>query len=172
MATATDRRLFMQLPMIAAQDSDPKVRLAALKRLGDETAWLKAGRTDTSAEIRSSADPFLLRAVCKQSDPDHVEERLAWLENLDAGDALRRIAASAADPEMRDAALARINSPGFLGDCVVSETDDEIATRLLNRIEQVSTLKRIATKLRKKHKTRHQAVVQRLATLESGSEVH
>lgn len=171
-ATTNDRRLFARLPAIAKQDTDPKVRLAALKRLGDESAWLEARRAETDPAIRAGADQFLMRASCENAAPDRVDGRLAWLESLDSGDALRKIAASAADTGMRRAALARINSPGFLGDCVVSEPDDATATEVLARIEQVSTLKRIATKLKKKHKTRHQAVIQRLAELEGGTEVH
>ena len=169
---STDPRLSPKLPEIAAQDPDPGVRLAALKRLGDETAWLQARRDDSDFEIRAAADHFLLRSVCSQTAADGVDQRLAWLEALESSDGLRRIAAQAADPELRGAALARISSPGFLGDCVVSEPNDEIADQVLARLDQVSTLKRIADQLRKKHKARHQAVVRRMAELESDSGTH
>jgi len=171
-ATTDDPRLLEQLPSIAARDAEPDVRLAALKRLENETAWLQARSVETSAEITTAADQFLLRAVCRQSAGIHLERRLAWLERVESGQALRRVAASAADPELREAALERIQSPGFLGDCVVSETDDAIASRLLSRIEQVSTLKRIASELRKKRKHRHQEVIQRLAALEEDTDRH
>jgi len=171
-ASATDRGLLAKLVEIAAGDPVPEVRLAALKRLRDEAAWLNARLHDNEADIRATADRFLLRAVCRQPGGDCLEQRLAWLKQIEASDALRQIAASGADPEMRRVALSRINSPGFLGDCVVSETDDAIAGEILARIEQVSTLKRIASELRKVHKQRQQATIERLAALEAGSETH
>ena len=168
-AGSTDPRLSGKLPEIAAADADAEVRLAALKRMGDEAAWLKARRTDSDPRIRAAADHSILRSVCARPAGDRLQDRLAWLEALDEPDALRRIAGHASDAEMRAAALGRINSPGFLGDCLVSEPDDAIAENILARLEQVSTLKRIADQLRKKHKTRHQAVIRRLAELESDS---
>ena len=170
--SANDRRLFAQLPAIAAGDPDPEVRLAALKRLADETAWLEARGNDSDTNIRAAADRFLLRAVCQTPGGERLERRLAWLEDVENGESIRRIAASGADPELRRAALARIDSPGFLGDRVVSEADDAIAGEILQRIEQISTLKRITSELRKAHKHRQQAVVRRLAALEGDSETH
>lgn len=171
-ATANDPGLLPRLAEIAAGDPVADVRLAALKRLDDEAAWLKARQHDNDDEIRTAADRFLLRAVCRQPAGDCLQQRLAWLEQIEAGEPLRQIAATGADPEMRQLALSRINSPGFLGDCVVSETDEAIAAEILARIEQVSTLKRIASELRKVHKQRQQAAIERLAALEAGSETH
>jgi len=168
-AGSSDPRLSGQLAAIAAGDSDTEVRIAALKRMGDEAAWLRARRADPEQKIRDAADHFLLRSVCDKPGGERLDDRLAWLEALSAPDALRRVAAHAADARMRGAALGRINSPGFLGDCLVSEPDDAIAGSVLARLEQVSTLKRIAEQLRKKHKSRHQAVIRRLAELESDS---
>ncbi|MBS3823665.1 MAG: DUF349 domain-containing protein [Wenzhouxiangellaceae bacterium] len=171
-ASETDRRLLAQLPKIAAEDQDPAVRLAALRRLADEAAWLDARSRDRDSNILAAADQFLLRAACREPAGEHLERRLAWLEHVGAGESLRRIAASGADPELRKAALERIDSPGFLGDRVIGESDDAIADHILARIDQVSTLKRIAGELRKSHKQRQQAVIQRLAALEGDSEEH
>ena len=171
-SSANDRKLFDQLPRIAAEDPEPDVRLAALKRLADESAWLGARARETHGDILAAADRFVMRAACQTPAGEYLQQRLAWLEQLQAGESLRRIAASGADPDMRRAALARINAPGFLGDRVVGESDDTIAAEILGRIEQVSTLKRIAGELRKAHKKRQQAAIQRLAALEAGSETH
>jgi len=173
-AGSTDPRLSERLAEIAAQDPDAGVRIAALKRMAEEAAWLKARSDDTDQHIRAAADRFLLRRVCEEPAGDQLRDRLAWLESLKTPDALRRVAAHAADAEMRAAALGRISSQGFLGDCLISEPDDAIAERVLGRLEQVSTLRRIAEQLRKKHKSRHQAVMRRLADLESksGSSTH
>src|SRR6056297_2098495 len=168
-AGSTDPSLSEKLAEIAASDPEASVRIAALKRMGDETAWLKARDADSVPQIRTAADHFILRSVCEKPAGDQLPDRLAWLEALETSEGLRRVAANAADAEMRAAALGRINSPGFLGDCLVTEPDDAIAETVLARLEQISTLKRIADQLRKKRKTRHQAVMQRLAELESHS---
>jgi len=169
-AGSTDPRLSEKLAEIAASDPEASVRIAALKRMGDETAWLKARDADSVPQIRTAADHFILRSVCEKPAGDQLPDRLAWLEALETSEGLRRVAANAADAEMRAAALGRINSPGFLGDCLVTEPDDAIAETVLARLEQISTLKRIADQLRKKRKSRHQAVIRRLAELESESE--
>ena len=169
---ATDPRLRERLPAIAAGDSDPEVRLAALQRLGDETAWLKASDQDPDERVREAADQAMVRRVTSEPAADDSGARSSWLKRVTDPDVLRRIAGNARDTALRDAALARINSPGFLGDCVISEPDNALAERTLKRIDQASTLRRIAEALRKGNKKRHRLVMQRLAELEHGHADH
>ncbi|MFN2333922.1 MAG: DUF349 domain-containing protein [Wenzhouxiangellaceae bacterium] len=167
-----DPKLLPSLPGIARDDPDATVRLAALKRLSDENAWLKARLNDSDDKIRTNADPFLLRAACQRPAGELQAQRMAWLEALDDADSIRRLATSAVDGDVRAAALRRVQSPGFLGDCYIAEPDDAIAAGILERIDQISTLRRIATSLRKSHKKRRQAVMQRLAALEGDRGQH
>jgi len=167
-----DPRLRARLPDLATADPDPGVRLAALQRLGDESAWLKAARDDADETVRAAADRAIGRAVCTSPAAEATDQRLAWLERIDDAAVLRRIARGAVDAPVRQAALARISAPGFLGDCVVEETDDALAGQTLERIDQPSTLRRIAEALRKQNKKRHRQVMQRLARLEHGQEQH
>jgi ribosomal protein S8 len=170
--TEDDERLARRLPEIASGDPDAGVRLAALKRLGDEAAWLRARSEDADADIRDQADRALLQRVCRTPADGGLDKRLAWLARIENAEFLRRLAADAADSPLRRAALERIQAQGFLGDRAVAETDDALATELIERIDQPSTLKRIAKALRKRHKRRHQAVMQRLARLEQHAETH
>jgi hypothetical protein len=162
----SDARLFRRLPEIAAGDPEPAVRLAALKRLNDETAWLRARSEDSDPGIRDHADRALLQLVGRAPAADGVEARLEWLSAIETPDALRRVAEHAADTALRRAALGRIRAQGFLGDRAVAEPDDELAGELIRRIDQTSTLKRIAKAMRTRHKQRHRAVMERLAELE------
>ena len=162
----SDPRLVRRLPEIAAGDPEPAVRLAALKRLNDETAWLRARSEDSDPGIRDQADRALLQLVGRAAATDGVEARLEWLSAIEAPDALRRVAEHAADTALRRAALARIRAQGFLGDRAVAEPDEELAGELIRRIDQTSTLKRIAKAMRTRHKQRHRAVMERLAELE------
>jgi hypothetical protein len=167
-----DERLVQRLPEIAAGDPDAGVRLAALQRLGDEAAWVKASREDAEREVRDQAERAMLRLVCRGPNRGGPEARLGWLSAIRDGERLRRVAAEAVDVELRRAALERIGSQGFLGDRVVAESDDALADELIDRIEQPSTLRRIAKALRKRHKLRHRSVMQRLARLEQHAEGH
>ncbi len=167
-----DPRLRESLPGIAAGDSDPEVRLAALQRLADESAWLRASRDDPEQRIRSAANQALVRRVTSAPAPESDGGRRDWLKGVSDAETLRRVAREGHESALREAALQRIGSPGFLGDCVVSEADDALAERTLNRIEQASTLRRIAQALRKGNKKRHRLVLQRLAELEHGQTRH
>ena len=127
-ASSDDRRLLRRLAEIAGRDDDPGVRLAALKRLGDEPAWLAARERESDAEVRAAADQALVRCVTQQAASDGgVDARIAWLASIEDGDVLRRVAARARDSALRRAALLRISSQGFLGDCAVSDSDDAVA---------------------------------------------
>ncbi len=163
---STDARLRDALPGLASNDPDPGVRLAALKRLDDEAAWLKARRDDRDDQVRAAADRSVLHWITTEARPDAIEARLDWLRTVESVDLLKRVAEAACDPELRRDALARIRAQGYLGDRYCEELDDEVAAGLLARIDQVSTLKRVAERLRTRHKQRHQAVLERLASVD------
>ena len=171
-STERDPRLLAALPALAHEDPDPRVRLAALQRLGLESSWLRARLHDADGSIRQAADQFLLRRVCESLADELLQQRLEWLGRLEAGESFRRLAAEAQDPALRRAALQRISGQGFLGDCLVTEPDPEIASEILDRINQTSTLKRIARELRGRNKQRHHALMQRMAQLEGASGSH
>jgi exonuclease SbcC len=163
---STDPRLRDALPGLARSDSSPAVRLAALKRMDDEAAWLAARGDDSDAEVRSAADRSILYWVTKHEGTETLEARRRWLGSVEDGELLRRLATDAVDEPMRGDALARIDAQGFLGDRYCEEPNDELAQRILSRIEQVSTLKRVAERLRTRHKRRYHAALERLAELD------
>jgi len=167
--------LLEQLDRIADQDPDSTVRLAALRRMDWPQAWLKTALDDPDPALRQQADHVLVRKLCENFEPDPAAEdqRWAqWVENLGDAEDIRRLARSARSSTVRRAALQRIRAQGFLGDCLASEADDGLAGEILQRIDQPSTLKRIAPELKKQRKHRYQALVRRLAELEQGSEQH
>lgn len=163
-AEGVDPRLREALPGLAANDPEATVRLAALKRMDDEAQWLSARANDEDAVVRDAADRALVRLVAEAGGD--VAARRTWLKSVDDGDRLRQVAERAADEALRRDALARIQAQGFLGDRYCDETSDALAAELLARLDQVSTLKRIADRLRTRHKQRHHAALERLASLE------
>lgn len=166
-AESTDAELQRQLPELAQHDESPEVRLAALRRINTEAYWLDARLRETDAAIISAADEFLVRAVMRAANPTMIEERLDWFGRIDQPELVRNAARRAPDEQLRAAAQDRIASPGFLGDCYINESSDRLASRLLERINQESTLQRIVEQLRKTSKKRARAAEQRLASVSS-----
>ncbi|MDT8438356.1 MAG: DUF349 domain-containing protein [Wenzhouxiangellaceae bacterium] len=167
-ATAADPELFEALPGIATSDPQAEVRLAALRRMNDESAWRQAHRDDPADSVRDAARHALLQRLLETEDDTDNAARVAWLIALDDREALKRAARKARSSALRGAVLETLSAPGFLGDCAVTEADDELAEALIRRIEQVSTLERIAPELKKRSKRRHQALLKRLNTLAHG----
>ncbi len=165
-----DPELRGELANLAEHDSAAQVRLAALRRINTEAFWLDARLRETDADIRAAADAFLARSVPRETQPTLLEARLEWFSAIDDAELVRTMATEASDPALRRAAIARISAQGFLGDCFGNEADDTLAAEILERIDQPSTLERLARDLRKRHKKRAQAAEKRLASLGAGPE--
>ncbi|WP_376695274.1 DUF349 domain-containing protein [Wenzhouxiangella sp. EGI_FJ10305] len=164
-----DPELQAELGRIAEHDESAEVRLAALKRINTEPFWLDARLRETDPAIMQAADAYLLKAVMQRENEKLVKERLEWFRRIDDADFIRRAARGAPDRALRAEALSRIDAPGFLGDRIVEEKDDELALSLVDRIDQPSTLARINTALRRKSKRRARAVEERLHSLQAES---
>lgn len=165
-SSANDAALLDQLPEIARTDTDEAVRLAALKRLNSEAVWRQAHAGDTAARVRDAARHALIQHLLHSEDAGERDQRVSWIESLGDRELSRRAAREARDRDLRRALLENIQAQGFLGDCAVSEADDELAEFLIGRIEQSSTLDRIAPAIKKRSKRRHQALLARRAALQ------
>jgi DNA repair protein SbcC/Rad50 len=166
---SSDSELIRELPRLAREDESATVRLAAFKRLDSEPWWLEARLSDTDPEIRAAADRYLVRQTQQQASAKTLPERLQWLRRIESSETLRLLARKAVERELRMAALERVSSQGFLGDCYVEENDDELADNILQRIDQRSTLERLQERLRKTSKQRARQVARRLADLSAAS---
>ncbi len=164
-----DPELKSELTRLAQHDESALVRLAALNRINTEHFWLDARLRETDDAIIAAADAFLAREVPRKASPGLEAERLQWFAKTASSDLTRRMARQAADINLRRAALERINSQGFLGDCFGTETDEVLANEILERIDQESTLERLAESLRKTSKKRAQAAADRLSLLRQAS---
>ncbi len=153
------------LPEMAQHDESAVVRLAALERINTEPFWLDARLRESDAAIVSAADRFLLRAVTRSEGGPLEKARIEWFARIETPDQIRKLATAAKDVALRRAALEKIRSQGFLGDCYVTEPDTELAVSILERIDQHSTLERLAERLRKTSKQRARAAIDRLNAL-------
>ncbi len=168
-AESDDPELRQELGRLAEHDESAEVRLAALRRINTEPFWLDARLRESDPAIVEAADGFMGKAVMQRPGQDLVKERLEWFRRIDDGDYIRRVAAHAPDRALRAEALLRIDSPGFLGDRVIEETDEALALSLIERIHQASTLERIAGSLKRRSKRRARAVEERLHQLQAAS---
>jgi hypothetical protein len=160
-----DSDLLADIGRIAEHDESPTVRLAALNRIDTEPFWLDARLRESDDAITRAADAFLFKAVMRGANEALVKERLEWFRRIEDPEFVRRVATHAPDRALRAEALARIDSPGFLGDRVVEEADEALALSLVERIDQRSTLERIEQRLRRRSKRRTAAVAARLRQL-------
>jgi len=162
-----DPELLAALPQLAEHDSEASVRRAALHRINTEPFWLDARLRETDPEILKDADRFLMRAVASEQAADLERERLQWLERIESSEAVRTLALKAKETSLRQRALERIQSQGFLGDCYVSESDSALADSVLERLDQISTLERLHRTLRKSNKSKAKAVLARMQAVQS-----
>ncbi|RFF32717.1 DUF349 domain-containing protein [Wenzhouxiangella sediminis] len=168
-AKSDDQQLRQELARIAEHDDSATVRLAALQRINTEPFWLDARLRETDSAILQAADAFLVKAVMQRPDEQLLKERLEWFRRFHDEQFVRRAASRAPDRALRAEALTRIESPGFLGDRAIEEPDEDIALTLIGRIDQASTLERIAGALKRKSKRRARAVVTRLHEIQAAS---
>ncbi|MDW8263670.1 MAG: hypothetical protein RMJ35_14165, partial [Phycisphaerales bacterium] len=63
LGAAGDAELLAALPRIAREDPEPRVRLAALKRLDDPRRYLESARDDPDPELRAAARALALRQL-------------------------------------------------------------------------------------------------------------
>ena len=164
-----DPELTSALPELAEHDPSAGVRLAALRRINTEPFWLDARLRESDREIIEAADRFLLRAVVSESADQLADARIQWFERIESGETIRTLALKARDPALRQRALERIQSQGFLGDCYASEADAELAAGVLERIDQISTLERLHQELKKSSKSKSKAVMARIQAIQSAS---
>lgn len=163
---AQDPELKDELPRLAQHDEAAPVRLAALKRLNSEPFWLDARLRESDKEIIAAADLYLSRELFRTERSDLQSARLEWLALISDAELLRRCAAEAPALALRRAAIARITAQGFLGDCYIRESNEGLAGEILERIDQPSTLERVAQAAKRSSKRRAQAAAERLEQLQ------
>jgi hypothetical protein len=128
---------------IARDDTEPRVRRAAAKKLSDVETLTELAGSDADQTVREEAAARLVHLAAHATQEKTGAEALAGLSEARH---LGVVARSAALPELRQAAVTALDDPRTLA-TVVRETDDG-ATRLLalDRISDGSTLLALALK--------------------------
>jgi predicted component of type VI protein secretion system len=153
-AVATDRDadLIAALPQIARGDADANVRAAALKRLDDYETWRERSTGDTDPAVRRIARDAYLNLLCSNAARvPALARRIAELDTLSAEE-IEKVAAQAADRDLRVAALAQTTRPALLAERAVRDPDAAIRLAVLERIGDTAALERVAERARKTDK--------------------
>ncbi len=159
-ASEDSPELIAALPRLAIDDPDSEVRRQALRRCDDSALYVRAATADVDVELRSWARQRWLQNLqqCRATLDDAVLSALSR-------DEIERLAAQLASPDDRRRLLARVDRPGFLAERALGDPDPALRLEVLQRIDQVSTLERIAEQARKHDKRLARAARERAESL-------
>ncbi len=142
--------LIARLPDLARTDPDPAVRLAAVRRIDDLSLLGDRSRNDDAATVREAARQRYIQRLLDARVPEPERERVLAVE--EDGEILATLAQQAPEATLRRLALERVQRPGLLAERCVTDPDPALRRWLLDRIEDIPTLERIAERARKSDK--------------------
>lgn len=139
----TAAELIRLIPQIAASDTATEVRRAAIARLDSADALLGLLATEKDSGCREAILGRVRARLLDARVPTDERQRLAVHPQLPA-ELAEAVAESAPEPELREAALLRLNKPGLLQRRCLKDPNPALRLRLLDRIEDEAALDRIA----------------------------
>lgn len=164
-STSDDPLFFQQMLAIAANDADPRVRKAVIKRLHQLENILKLAGTETESSVQVLLQSRI-RQLSTSSDKSRpaLDIRMQVVELTGDRTLIEQLACHAPEPELRRAALEKVTRQGLLGDRSIEDSDADIRRYAASRITQITTLKRVIKGLRTRDKALHAELQSRLQT--------
>ncbi len=160
---ATDAELLGALPALITDDPDPAVRSAAIARSRVLSTVAARAGVDPDPTVRETARKRLADLLV---DPSTDQDALfAWITTASDTDLLRRIAERADSPAARRAAVLRINRATLIAERCQRDPDPALRLELLEHIDDIATLERIADATRRTDKRLAQAARTRAEAL-------
>lgn len=151
---------------LARQDLDPAVRRAALERLADLEILQGIASTDTDAGVRAAArNRQQLLLAAKNPDSPPLASRLEWLRHSPDAGLAEFLLQEAAEPELRLAALERIESETKLAEIAVQNPHLDLRLAALERVHDAGLLDQIVRLSRNRDKRLYRQARERLDTL-------
>jgi len=148
-----DPELVASLGRLAREDEDAGVRLAAMKRLADPGIVQGIARDDADPGVRKQARVLwfdLLTGV--HAGAPVLPDRLRLLKAQDDNELIEHLARQAREPELRSAALDRVQRPALLFDRALQDADPALRLAATERITDEAQLLRLAERARKTDK--------------------
>jgi hypothetical protein len=162
-STEQNPDLINSLVEIAGNDTDPRVRCAAVKRLHQLGNILKLYASETEPSVRALQEDRIrqLAAATNETRPP-LELRMQVIESTSDRTLIEHLASHAPEAELRRAALVKVTRQGVLGDCSIEDKDADNRRFAAAHITQHTTLKRVIDALRKRDKVLHAELQVRL----------
>ncbi len=163
------------LSELARQDPDPAVRHAALERLGNFDLLQRLAREDADISIQTAATARYRALLAGQTaDSPTLIERLERLKHDLDTDVTDYLLRHAVEPELRLAALERIDTEPALAEIAQRDTHLEVRLAALERVHDPELIDQIARHSRNRDKRLYRRARERLDTLiaEQASATH
>ena len=158
-----DPALLEHLEAILAGDEDEAVRAAAARRINSPDALLEGLARETSPMVSEACRQRITELVClAPGGRPGVRERVELVSRHADRELLEQAVRRAREPEIRLAAVQRIEQQGLLGDVAIHDDDASVRKAAANRIEREATLVRVMEGVRKHDKALHAAIARRL----------
>lgn len=172
----TAPELIRLLPQIAASDSAVEVRRAAIARIDSAETLLGLLAAEKDGSCREAILGRVRARLLDAKVPAAERQQLASHAALPA-ELAETMAESAPEPELREAAVLRLNKPGLLQRRCLKDPDPALRLRLLEHISDEAMLDRIAEAARGQDKAlsrraRDKADALKLARGDAGAITH
>jgi DNA repair protein SbcC/Rad50 len=140
------------LAEVIRHDPDSSIRRQALRRIADRALLLEVSRNDEDPVVSRAASTRLWYLLAQDDDAAAPEQTLKLLQQSDSSDMAEYLVRHSRSAAVRREALAKIESTALLGEIALADDDTAIRLHALERINRLSTLKRIAREARGKNK--------------------
>ena len=152
---AQDPALLKALMHIATEDKSLAVRKAALNRIDDYNDIVSIAHKNTDKSLKQLA----FKKICDwMAAIDDVAQQMPIAEQIKDQNTIEHLAKQAKAKDIRAFMLAQISKQGLLGDLIIAESDPDLQATILQKIQQPSTLNRIASHFKRKNKSLYKSI--------------
>lgn len=153
---------------VAEDDADAVIRRLALRRLCD-LRQVQALCARAGSDIdRSNAEQHLAHLLAgKQENGPSLAARWQFLQELSDEHWFERMLKEGQEPELRRQALQQVSRQSLLGDVALNDDDASVRHAAAMKLDQRSTLERVAKVARRRDKRVYQCVRDALAALDA-----
>lgn len=142
-----DRRILVRL---AEQDADAEVRRTAVKRLSELDRLRRVAQEDADAGVREVASARYRQLLAGGTDEADLQQRIDELALSEDETVLAHVARRGREPELRVAALQRLNTVAVLEEAAINDTVAKVRLAALERLREPASLERVMRQTRER----------------------
>ncbi|WP_181919229.1 DUF349 domain-containing protein [Alkalilimnicola ehrlichii] len=154
------------LTALAQTDDDAAVRRSAVKCLVDLASLRERAESDDNACVRETATNRYRQLLAGGGDELSLDGRLQELQICEDSSVLAHVARTGREPEVRLAALARVNSEAVLLEAACNDNARKVREVALERLTAAESLEQVASTLKERDKRLAKTARDRLRAVE------